>query len=108
MVNKVPFQRTQAQVFAIARFQAHFPPNYIFISFVYLTLDNMTVNKGGLASKDPCNTQNNSNGLQKSFKMPLFRHFVWGRFFEIHHQNSDDAPQHHSHKLVTPRTPTYA
>jgi hypothetical protein len=31
----------------LINYKAHFPPNYIFISFVYLTLDDMAISRDG-------------------------------------------------------------
>jgi hypothetical protein len=59
-----------------AAIKARFPPNYIFISFVYLTLDDMAVSQSILVSKSPCDRQKSPKSLN-SFKIPLFRHVLW-------------------------------
>jgi hypothetical protein len=53
--------------------KAHFPPNYIFISFVYLTVDDISVSRGKLESKRPSGLQKYPKCPQNSFKT----HFLW-------------------------------
>jgi hypothetical protein len=49
--------------------KAHFPPNHIFISFVYLMLDDMAVSRGRTGIKRPLqHTKKNPKGPQNSFK----------------------------------------
>jgi hypothetical protein len=47
---------------------AHFPPNYIFKSFVYLTLYDMAVSKSGLGSKSSSDIP--YKNIQKGPKIP--------------------------------------
>jgi hypothetical protein len=59
--------------------KSNFSPNYIFMSFVYLTLDDMAVSRGGLGSRDPCDIQK----IQKAPNIPskcLFLDILYGRF----------------------------
>jgi hypothetical protein len=52
---------------------------YIFLKFIYYALLCNLKSRSGLESKGPCDIpyKKNPKGPQNSFKMPLFRHFVW-------------------------------